>query len=96
MSDNPYRAPAGEETKSLQSQPEVIRPVTALLLGATLIPVGLFVLALGNYLYFSFTGPSTFTGDPNIGLGILQLTFVLNLPILFAWLVWLFAKPTKD
>lgn len=96
MSENPYRTYGFHETRQPPPPRAGIRPVTALLIGATLIPAGLLLLALGNILYFSMTEPPPVPGDPNIGLGILKLAIMLNLPIALAWLLWWFAKPTKD
>jgi hypothetical protein len=63
--------------------------VTAILIGASIVPVVFLLLVARMYLFSTLTEPPSFPGDPNIGLGILQMACALNLPVMLAWIAWL-------
>jgi hypothetical protein len=63
-----------------------------LLMLASCVTVPLCLLVGGVVFVCWLTEPPTFPGDPNIGLGLLELVCILNVPVFVGWSLWLASK----
>ena len=61
-------------------------------IGLGLVPHLLFVFALFNVIVSCITEGNAPAGDPNIGVGVLLLTVLMNVPSMICWLGYFISR----
>jgi hypothetical protein len=90
---NPYEASRTQALPRRWSWPFVIWTwVMVIVTLITATPLALFAVA---YVRHRQTGPPTFSGDPDIGYGILMMLVIVNAPTVLGWLFWLVGLATR-
>jgi hypothetical protein len=65
-----------------------MHPMTALLIGASLVTGFIFLLSAGLVFVCWLTEPPARPTDPSIGAGIVAIAALLNLTVIVGWSIW--------